>query len=79
LIVKGARQIGKTESIRAFGEANYESVIEINFLIQKKFRAIFDELQKCPDCATSLKSFCQDKRYDGIWPVRITNLLFAKI
>lgn len=30
LIVKGARQIGKTESIRAFGKANYESVIEIN-------------------------------------------------
>ena len=32
LIVKGARQIGKTESIRAFGEANYESVIEITIL-----------------------------------------------
>ena len=43
LIVKGARQIGKTESIRAFGEANYESVIEINFVLQKKFRAIFDD------------------------------------
>ena len=35
LIVKGARQIGKTESIRAFGEANYESVIEINFVLQR--------------------------------------------
>ena len=43
LIVKGARQIGKTESIRAFGEANYESVIEINFVLQKKFRAIFND------------------------------------
>ena len=43
LIVKGARQIGKTESIRAFGRANYESVIEINFVLQKKFRAIFDD------------------------------------
>ena len=42
LIVKGARQIGKTESVRAFGQANYESVIEINFALQKKFRAIFD-------------------------------------
>jgi len=45
LIVKGALQIGKTESIRAFGEANYESVIEINFVLQKKFRAIFDDGQ----------------------------------
>ena len=43
LIVKGARQIGKTESIRAFGKAHYESVIEINFVLQKKFRAIFDD------------------------------------
>ena len=43
LIVKGARQVGKTESIRAFGNANYESVIEINFVLQKKFRAIFDD------------------------------------
>ena len=34
LIIKGARQIGKTESIRAFGVANYESVIEINFAIK---------------------------------------------
>ena len=42
LLVNGARQIGKTESIRAFAKANYESVIEINFVLQKKFRAIFD-------------------------------------
>lgn len=35
LIVKGARQIGKTESIRAFGKANYESVIEINFVLRR--------------------------------------------
>ena len=41
--MKGARQVGKTESIRAFGKANYESVIEINFVLQKKFRAIFDD------------------------------------
>lgn len=42
LIVKGARQVGKTESIRAFGSTGYDSVIEINFVLQKKFRAIFD-------------------------------------
>ena len=99
LIVKGARQIGKTRSIRAFGLGDYESVIEINFVLQKKFRAIFndgydvgtivrnisllepswkfipyktliffDELQKCPDCATSLKSICLDRRYDPKFP-----------
>ena len=29
LIVKGARQIGKTESIRRFGILNYQSLIEV--------------------------------------------------
>jgi hypothetical protein len=110
LIVKGARQIGKTESIRAFGKANYESVIEINFVLQKKFRAIFnngyevdtiiknisllepswkfiphktliffDELQKCPDCATSLKSFCLDGRYDVICSGSLMGIYYEEI
>lgn len=97
LIVKGARQIGKTESIRNFAKSNYKSVIEINFVLQKQFKDIFDdgfevdtiiknislrnpnlefitgdtliffdELQDCINCATSLKSFNQDGRYDVI-------------
>ena len=97
LIVKGARQVGKTESIRHFAKNNYKSVIEINFVLQKQFKSIFeegfevdtiiknislinpnlkfipgdtliffDELQDCINCATSLKSFNQDRRYDVI-------------
>ena len=97
LIVKGARQIGKTESIKNFAENNYKSVIEINFVLQKQYKSIFDdgfevdniiknislinpnyefiprntliffdELQDCINCATSLKSFNQDGRYDVI-------------
>lgn len=97
LIIKGARQIGKTESIRKFARDNYKSVIEINFILQKQYRDIFDdgfevdtiiknislrnpnlefipgntliffdELQNCINCATSLKSFKQDGRYDVI-------------
>ena len=110
LIVKGARQVGKTESIRAFGKVNYESVVEINFVLQKKFRAIFDEgyevetiiknislrdpslkfipyktllffdeLQKCPDCATSLKSFCEDGRYDVICSGSLMGIYYEEI
>lgn len=97
LIVKGARQIGKTESIRKFAENNYKSVVEINFVLQKQYKDIFDngfevdniiknislrnpnfefiphntliffdELQDCINCATALKSFNQDRRYDVI-------------
>lgn len=110
LIVKGARQIGKTRSIQAFGQANYESVIEINFVLQKKFRSIFDngyevdtiiknisllepswkfipyktliffdELQKCPDCATSLKSFNADPRYDVICSGSLMGIYYEEI
>lgn len=40
LIVKGARQIGKTESIMHFARGNYENVVYINFALEKKFMQI---------------------------------------
>lgn len=43
LIVKGARQIGKTASISTFANANYKSVVKINFVEQKKFKNIFND------------------------------------
>ena len=97
LIVKGARQVGKTVSIHQFAEQHYKHVVEINFALQSQYKGIFrdgyevdtivrnitllnpelviepgetlfffDELQACPDCATSLKSFKIDGRYDVI-------------
>lgn len=97
LIVKGARQVGKTASIRIFAHKNYKHLVEINFVLQSEFRSIFDqgfavdtiiknisfinpgfvfepgktliffdELQALPNCATSLKSFKEDGRYDVI-------------
>lgn len=40
LIVKGARQIGKTETILNFARGNYESIIEINFVKDQKYKMI---------------------------------------
>lgn len=40
LIVKGARQIGKTESIKRFAKDNYENLIEINFITDPKYKQI---------------------------------------
>lgn len=110
LIVKGARQIGKTKSITAFAEANYKSVIAINFVEQQKYKQIFndgyevdtiiknislldpslkfipndtilffDELQECPECATSLKFFCIDGRYDVICSGSLMGINYNKI
>ena len=43
LIIKGARQIGKTNAIRNFGINNYKTFIEINFALQPQFKTIFEE------------------------------------
>ena len=43
LIVKGARQIGKTESILHFAYENYENVVYINFVLDKKYTTIVND------------------------------------
>ena len=40
LIIKGSRQVGKTESILHFASGNYESIIEINFVRDEKYKGI---------------------------------------
>ncbi len=42
LLVKGARQVGKTYVIRQFGNNEYKSFIEINFHEQSSLKVIFD-------------------------------------
>lgn len=110
LIVKGARQVGKTRSIEWFACQNYASVIEINFIEQKKYREIFndgfevddilknisllnpefkfipsdtlfffDELQACPNCATSLKFFKLDGRFDVICSGSLMGINYKEI
>lgn len=110
LIVKGARQVGKTRSIEWFAGQNYASVIEINFIEQKKYREIFndgfevddilknisllnpefkfipcdtlfffDELQACPYCATSLKFFKLDGRFDVICSGSLMGINYKEI
>ena len=110
LIVKGARQVGKTMSIRHFAEQHYSHVVEINFALQSHYRSIFDdgfdvdhivknitminphqtlvpgetliffdELQACPDCATSLKAFKIDGRYDVICSGSLMSVYYQQI
>ncbi len=43
LIVKGARQVGKTESILHFANENYSNIIYINFALEKKYTKILDD------------------------------------
>lgn len=110
LIIKGARQIGKTRSVEWFANRNYAHVIQINFVEQKKYRDIFnegfevdvilknisllnpelkfipgetlfffDELQACPNCATSLKFFKLDGRFDVICSGSLMGINYKEI
>lgn len=100
LIIKEARQIGKTKTVEEFVKRNNLSLVEINFVLNPEYRDIFndgykvdkilenislkdpsleflpgktliffDEIQKCVNAATSLKSFKLDGRFDLICSV----------
>ena len=43
LIIKGARQVGKTETIRKFAKENYKNLVEINFITEPAYKTIIDE------------------------------------
>jgi hypothetical protein len=47
--------------------------------IPYKTLIFFDELQKCPDCATSLKSFNADPRYDVICSSSLMGIYYEEI
>ena len=97
LLVKGARQVGKTFLIETFGKENYTSFVELNFIFHPELIPVFngslevddillrlsahfrnvafipgktliflDEIQRCPNARTALKSFAIDNRFDVI-------------
>jgi predicted AAA+ superfamily ATPase len=41
LLVKGARQVGKTFIIREFAKQNYENIVELNFVTEPKYKQVF--------------------------------------
>lgn len=43
LIIKGARQIGKTDAVENFAKNHYHNLVEINFVLQKQYKSIFDD------------------------------------
>lgn len=54
LIIKGARQIGKTESIKHFAEDNYSNFIEINFVEEPKYKGIIADGYKTDDIVKNI-------------------------
>lgn len=48
LILRGARQVGKTSLVRKWGKVNYEELVEIN-LEKKSNLDVFDKVESVPD------------------------------
>ena len=44
IILRGARQIGKTYVVRSFAAANFSNYVEVNFELDPKFKTSFDSL-----------------------------------
>lgn len=63
LIVKGCRQVGKTESIRRFAGKHYESVIEINFVEEPKYRTILSDGYRTDDILRSISLIDPSKHF----------------
>ena len=63
LIIKGARQIGKTESIRKFAEENYTSFIEINFVEEPKYCAIIADGYGANEIVKSISRIDPQKQF----------------
>ncbi|MBQ9275594.1 MAG: ATP-binding protein [Succinivibrio sp.] len=57
LLVTGARQVGKTYSIRKFARAHYQVVVELNFLTTPQAAAIFSGALDAATLITGLTAF----------------------
>ena len=63
LIVKGARQIGKTESICRFGAMYYKSVIYINFVEEQKYKMITADGYGTEDVVKNISRIDPSKKF----------------
>lgn len=64
LIIKGARQIGKTESIRRFAKKNYKNFIEINFIDEPIYKQIIVDGYKASDIIKNISLIDTTKRFE---------------
>lgn len=63
LIIKGCRQIGKTESIMHFASDNYESVVEINFVRDEKYKKIIADGYSVDDIIKNISRIDPSKKF----------------
>lgn len=51
LILRGARQVGKTYLVEKFGKETFSSFVSVNFEAQPEAFACFELFRSCRDCS----------------------------
>ncbi|MBQ0033224.1 MAG: ATP-binding protein [bacterium] len=65
LLIDGARQVGKTFSVREFAKANYDVFIEINFIKMKGAVEIFENVEDEKDILVKISALTKRKLERG--------------
>lgn len=65
LLITGARQVGKTTSIRQFGKNHYDNFIEINFITDTNAYKIFNDSLRADDIILNLSTFVKKALVPG--------------
>ena len=63
LIIKGSRQVGKTESILHFASDHYVSIIEINFVRDEKYKGIIADGYEAADIIKNISLLDPSKKF----------------
>ena len=63
LIIKGARQIGKTEPINQFAMDNYKNVVNINFALEPKYKTILSDGYSVEDIIKNISLIDPSKKF----------------
>ena len=63
IILKGARQIGKTETVRHFANRHYESVVEINFVEEPKYKRIIEDGYSAQSVVSAISRIDSGKKF----------------
>lgn len=60
LIIKGARQVGKTFIVREFGKSNYRHFLEVNFILHPELQDIFSDSLAADDLLMNFSLYSRD-------------------
>ena len=63
LIIKGSRQVGKTESVLHFAADHYENIIEINFVRDEKYKGIISDGYEAASIIKNISLLDPSKRF----------------